>query len=154
MATLDTLWNSEALQQRRPSDAFYMARELLGDSSRWTQGARARDVEGLPVFPHSPRATRWSMNGALAVVSNPWGITPPRLLQTLDRIARECQLVSVLCRYEVGGIRWDLWESADDFNDQRPHNYILRLLELAAQDAATLESVSTVEDEARQASVG
>lgn len=113
--------------QRPANEILRIARILLSDPILWAQGARARDVNGVRVKPHHPRAACWSVNGAIAIASNPWGITPPPLLRLLDGIVREWGLVQpLIC---VDG--FEIWEDSDDFNDQRPHRFILALLDEA-----------------------
>ena len=41
------------------------AKALLERPDRWCQGARARDIEGAPVSPYSPRARSFCILGAL-----------------------------------------------------------------------------------------
>ena len=123
-----------ALMCRPPQEIFRIARMLLTDIELWSQGARARDEDGHPCLPHDARACQWSMNGALAIASNPYGITPPALLELLDGIVKEWKLVERL--YLEGGV--ELWETCDDFNDHRPHRFVLALLDEAAARAATL----------------
>lgn len=41
------------------------AHELLGDSSKWTQGCLARNEHGIPVEAESPTAVCWCLTGAL-----------------------------------------------------------------------------------------
>jgi hypothetical protein len=41
--------------------------ELLSDSSKWTQGASARDARGYSLDPREPNAVCWCITGALCV---------------------------------------------------------------------------------------
>jgi hypothetical protein len=122
------------LMQRRAHEVLRIARCLITDVTLWSQWARARDLYGNPVRPHDPTAYCWSLNGALSVASNPYGITPPALLEFLDSILREYGLVELL--YCEEGIT--LWETCDYFNDMHPHPEVLALLDEAARRTATI----------------
>jgi hypothetical protein len=52
----------------RPREALIRARTLIERPERWTQRAFARDAKGGRVLPSSPRACRWSADGALSRV--------------------------------------------------------------------------------------
>ena len=39
--------------------------EIISDHHHWTQGTYARNNKGNPVFPNSPKATRWCAVGVL-----------------------------------------------------------------------------------------
>ena len=45
------------------------ARELISQPERWTQGAYARDLNGLRVSPGGPNAVCWCAIGAMAKVA-------------------------------------------------------------------------------------
>ncbi len=118
-----------------PSRTVQAARMLITDVQLWTQHARARDAWGRRCKPNSLRATQWSMNGALAVVSNPHGIAPPYLLRRLDRLAIELGMVT--CLFPEPYDEWkdgcfEIWESCDDFNDYRTHADVLNLMDTVA----------------------
>lgn len=136
MELVSLFYQDRVLMVRPPRDIFRIARMLLSDIELWAQGARARDERGLPCKPHSPRAICWSLNGALAVSSNPYGITPPSLLEVLDGIVREWGLVQRLYLSEYGH---EVWEDCDDFNDQRPYRFVLALLDEAVVQTGTRE---------------
>jgi hypothetical protein len=68
------------------------------------------------------------MNGAIAVVSNHYGITPVWLLQQLDNLAVQLRLVE--CMYYTDS--FVLWQSCDDLNDERSHADIMRFMDAAA----------------------
>jgi hypothetical protein len=126
MELVSTFYESRVLMKHTPRDTLRIARMLLDNPVLWTQNAMARDAKGQRVKPNSPRAVCWSLNGAIAIASNPQGITPPPILRLLDDIVREWGMVSPV---------WlegpEIWESCDDFNDQRPHRFILALLDEA-----------------------
>jgi hypothetical protein len=127
----------ERLLCRPPVEVLKIARILLDDMWLWSQGARARDEEGLPVPPNHPRACCWSITGAIAVASNPYGITPPFFLRVLDARAWE---LGLLRRVMPPLSRRDeeldaqlpptmTYDSVDDFNDYCYHGHVLELLD-------------------------
>jgi hypothetical protein len=116
-----------SLMRLSPADTFKAARMLISSSYVWTQNARARDSHGNKCAPNDPDASQWSINGALAVVSNPQGITPTWLLQCLDQLVVECGQAELL--YSEGGVL--LWSNCDDLNDDRSHADVLNLLTTA-----------------------
>lgn len=118
---------SPQLMVRPAHEIVRIARILLSDINLWTQSANARDEYGKRVKPNHPSAVCWSMSGAIAIASNPYGITPPSLLKLLDGIVREWGLVQLLAQTPD----FELWENSDDFNDKRPHPFILALLDEA-----------------------
>ena len=126
MELVSTFFNDRVLMKHTPRDTLRIVRMLLENPMLWAQGARARDVQGRRVTPNSPRAVCWSLNGALAIASNPQGITPPSLLRLLDGIVKEWGMVAPV--WTEGP---EVWETCDDFNDQRPHRFILALLDEA-----------------------
>lgn len=63
-------------------------RELLSVEDRWTKGARARDEVGRPVRAEHPNAVAWCVEGAVAKVCNPFGITPFSMMRLLDKTIR------------------------------------------------------------------
>ena len=120
---------------RPANEILRIARMLLSDVRLWAQGARARDIEGHRVQPHDPRAVCWSVSGAIAIASNPHGITPPKIIKLLDEIVKEWKLVAIIWPppdVDPAGCP-EIWESSDDFNDARPHRFILALLDEAIE---------------------
>lgn len=130
----DLLW-------RPASEIFRITRVFLSSEVLWTQGARARDEDGRIVKPHSPRAVCWSINGALALASNPLGVTPPVLLRVLDYLARQHGLAR---RCSPQG----MWEDVDDVNDNCTHATVLGLLDDASLFSASVESLANVKRDA------
>ena len=61
-------------------------RTVLYDPERWTQGVRALDAEGNQVRAEDPEAVCWCIEGAIGVVCNPYGVTPPHVLKALDKV--------------------------------------------------------------------
>lgn len=114
------------LMRLRPSDTVRAARLLISDPYLWTQNARARDISGRRCAANHPDASSWSLNGALAVVSNPFGITPKWLLSALDQLVQELGFSTVL---------WEgppaLHTTCDDFNDEHNHADVMNLLDTA-----------------------
>jgi len=127
MDTTTQLANAYSLMRMRPSDTIRAARMLISDGRLWTQGARARTTKGYKCAPNHYEATQWSMNGAIAVVSNPYGITPVAIMQQLDWLAMHLGLVE--CLYHTSSII--LWHSSDDFNDERAHADIMQFMDIA-----------------------
>lgn len=127
MDTTTQVAQAFSLMRMRPSDTLSAARLLISDGRLWTQGARARDSKGRKCPPNDPSATQWSMTGAIAVVSNPYGITPVWMLQQLDWLAMYLGLVE--CLYHTDSII--LWHSCDDMNDERPHADVMQFLDVA-----------------------
>jgi hypothetical protein len=126
MELVSTFFADTALMKHSPRDTLRIVRMLLENPLLWAQGARARDAQGKRVKPHDPKAVCWSVNGALAIASNSRGITPPSMLRYLDSIVKEWGMVAPV---------WldgpEIWEGCDVFNDERPHRFILALLDEA-----------------------
>jgi hypothetical protein len=124
MELVSTFFNDRALMKRTPRDTLRIVRMLLDNPLLWTQGARARDEKGHRVRPNAPTAVCWSINGAIAIASNERAITPPSLLRFLDGIVKEWGMVAPV---------WldgpEIWDGCDVFNDERPHRFILALLD-------------------------
>ena len=135
MELVSTFYANPALMKHSPRDTLRIARMLLENPVLWTQGARARDSQGKRVKPNAPTAVCWSVSGAIGIASNRWAIAPPELLRMLDSIVKEWGMVAPV---------WldgpEIWEGCDDFNDQRPHRFILALLDEAI---TRLESTCT-----------
>lgn len=94
------------------------ALELLVDPDRWTKYTRARASDGTPVRPEDPTAVCWCVEGAVAVLSNEYGVLPPQLMKALDRAV------------------WSLsgeYLSAGVYNDKVTHPLVLLLLQEAIQ---------------------
>jgi hypothetical protein len=124
----------DATMRLRPSQTMRAARLLITDVYVWTQHARARDASGRNCKPNDPRACSWSMNGAIAVVSNPHGVTPPFLLRRLDFMVMELGKVNRLFPQQGEphhATCAEVWESSDDFNDFRTHADVLNLMDAA-----------------------
>ena len=88
MPTVDAFFEhtSALTSGKKPLQILCETRELLSVEQRWTQGARARDVWKNPVRPEDPTAVAWCIEGAVAVVCNPFGITPFSMLRLLDKV--------------------------------------------------------------------
>lgn len=127
MQLVSHYFETSSLMVRPANEILRIARILLSDITLWTQNAHARDELGQRVKPNHPAAVCWSINGAIAIASNPYGITPPSIHRLLDSIVREWGMVQPL--FQEGGV--EIWEDSDDFNDQRPHRFILALLDEA-----------------------
>ena len=116
-----------SLMRLSPADTIKAARMLISSPYLWTQNARARDSRGNKCAPNDPDAAQWSLNGAIAVVSNPRGITPTWMLKCLDQLV-----------YDVGQAK-DLYYSdhtflqysCDDYNDDRNHTDVINLMTTA-----------------------
>lgn len=91
-------------------------RIVLCDPERWTQHVRARDAEGYEVRVEDPEAVCWCIEGAIAVVCNPYGITPPHVLKALDKV------VFAIMGRDVG---------VGYLNDMVMHEVIMQLLDEA-----------------------
>jgi hypothetical protein len=136
MELVSSFYSNPSLMVRSPHDIFRIVRMLLSDVELWAQGARARDENGEPCKPHSPHACCWSLSGALAIASNPYGVTPPVLLKFLDGIVQEWKLAQ--CYFRDPDTGYEIWEDCDDYNDNRPHRFLLALLDEAVARTATL----------------
>lgn len=93
-------------------------RNLLQDKCRWTTGARARNSLGRAVKVEDPEATSWSIEGAVARVCNPYGITPISILRLLDRavgVVHQGEKEMTACMY----------------NDARNYEAVLEMLDVA-----------------------
>lgn len=69
---------------RSYKDVLVAALLLLHEERRWTQHAHARSEDGIAVKPTSPDAVCWCVQGAVAKVSNTFGIIDPQLIRYLD----------------------------------------------------------------------
>ena len=99
---------------------------LVEDRNRWCQEAYALDIEGNLVSAVSADAAAWSIEGALGVCSNEWGIPPPHLLEYLDQ--------RVLDYMEVPGPP-GVWQDYDVgwFNDYATHETMVQFMEGALE---------------------
>ncbi len=87
-------------------------RELLSEPKHWTQGAFAKDCDGITVPPSHPRAVCWCLIGA---AHRCYPNLPQRsiaLKQIEDAIVEE-----------------GFCDDIADFNDHNGHEYIMELLE-------------------------
>lgn len=112
----DTLVAGQSLQ-----DILFRARQLLTDIESWCQYSMATTVDGLAVRSEDPLAAKWSIEGAVAKVSNEWGICPPSVLQFLDSVV-----------FDYVGID----ENVGYFNDNTSHEAMLDFLDEATRRAA------------------
>jgi hypothetical protein len=143
---------------REPVEIVRIARMLLDDIELWAQGARARTSTGRPCSPNHPDASAWSITGALAVASNPWGICPPFFLKILDARALELGLLRLVAPPETPREAYldgflpptITHESVDEMNDYCPHVHVLELLD----DLVAMLAGSSNEEETRQAPEG
>jgi hypothetical protein len=71
---------------RRPLDIMRMARLFLSEEILWTSEALARDDAGNNVRPNNPRASSWSVEGALALMSNESATLPLYFARVLDHV--------------------------------------------------------------------
>ena len=71
---------------KTPLQILRETRAIFGERHRWTKGARARDRNGQWVRPEDPSAASWCLEGAVASVCNPFGISPPSMLKLLDKV--------------------------------------------------------------------
>lgn len=91
--------------------------ELISDESRWTQKAHARTATGENVKPRNQQAVCWCGLGAVAKVSNAFGIIDPQLIKYLDAF-----------------VEWkhpNRFDGYGDFNDYHAHEVVLGLLKEA-----------------------
>lgn len=87
--------------------------QLLSDETKWCQGAFAMSADGQRVKAGSPEAVAWSIEGAVGVCSNEYGVIPPNILKYLD------QLVFGLTGKD---------ETVGWYNDRSTHENMLRFL--------------------------
>lgn len=104
------------------------AQSLLSNEDLWCAGAHALDAERHKVRANDPKAIAWSLEGAVALVSNQYGIAPPAILKLLDLAI--CRMLSV----EDPGILNT--HDAGWFNDSVDHQDIIAVLELAKEMAS------------------
>ena len=113
---MDYLYEHQAaLLRGSVVETLRIARCFLSQPGIWTIGAFARDAAGNKVKPNSPKACQFSLHGAIAVSCNKRGIIPPFIIKLLDDIVQE----------------WNLGERASDYNDERPIEMVLALLDAA-----------------------
>lgn len=132
-------------------EALKDARNLLSDIYRWTQNARARDIQGNSVQPASPRAMVWDVEGAVALYSNTRGFLPLSAIVILDRAS--VQLFGDVRPWAKESALWAMGQHRDDLikmfreiplervvevNDVLGHAAVLlvldRAIELAVQE--------------------
>lgn len=89
--------------------------EILKTPEQWTQGVFARTPEGEPVKPKDPRACSWCLLGALAMVSNEFGIIAPPLLRLIEDV--------------MHSIYQDKFASIGEMNDYIDHESLLVFLD-------------------------
>jgi hypothetical protein len=104
-----------ALLRVSVQETLRIARCFLSQPGIWTQGAFARDASGRKVKPNSSSACQFDLHGAIAVSCNERAVIPPCILQLLDSIVRD----------------WNMGECATEFNDMRPLELVLALLDTA-----------------------
>lgn len=80
---------------QEPWEILQNTYDLLSNEACWTQGARARDQEGVPVQPEDPNAVAWDIEGAVAISCNSFGILPPYFMVVLDQVAMEMRCIGV-----------------------------------------------------------
>ncbi len=108
------------LCQRPPRHVLQDALEILQDPHKRCRSpfAVAEDEVGQSVRPADPSAVRWSVEGAIAKVSNPYGVLPPYFMVLLDNVI--CDEFGMHCNVPY-------------FEDHYGHAEILRVLELAIE---------------------
>jgi hypothetical protein len=80
----------DALTQGKNSvQILHETRSLLLDPQHWTPDHRACDMHGRTCRAEDPRAVAWDLEGAVARISNPFGITPPIIIKALDEAVKE-----------------------------------------------------------------
>jgi len=78
-----------------PKDILQRAYDRISDPEWWAVGAQALNENGGMVPPHDTTAVRWSVQGAVALASNPYGILPPYFMQLLDEVAEEYGVITI-----------------------------------------------------------
>lgn len=81
--------NADLMEGQSPRTILLRALWVLRDPSRWVNYTRAADVDGRAVAVDDPDAVRWSIEGAVAMASNPHGILPQFFMKLLDDVSRE-----------------------------------------------------------------
>lgn len=71
---------------RHPLDILRMTRIFLSDRVLWCSQAVAMDNEDRNVRPNSPNATSWSVEGAVALISNRKGWYPRYFMRLFDYV--------------------------------------------------------------------
>jgi hypothetical protein len=113
---------------------------LLDDEDNWCQGVRATDGKVIKVHgeedklhivkANDPNAVAVSINGAIGRVSNEFGITPPFILDWLDRLVLEF----VNDEDKTKGVH--NLHDLDWFNDTYTHEVIMNFLHEAYRRAS------------------
>jgi len=75
------------MEGQTPRNILLRALWVLRDPNRWVNYSRAVDDEGHAVAVDDPAATRWSIEGAVAMASNPHGILPQFFMKFLDEVS-------------------------------------------------------------------
>ena len=105
---------------RSYKDVLLAALFLLQDESKWTQQAHARNRNGTSVRPTSPYAVCWCVLGAVAKVSNRYGIIDPQLIKYLD----------AFMEWKYPG----RFTNFGDFNDYHTYGVVLGLVKEAVDN--------------------
>ncbi len=71
---------------RDPISILRAAKLFLSQEILWTANALARDDDGNVVRPNSPRASSWSVEGVIAILSNAVAIFPLYFARLLDHV--------------------------------------------------------------------
>lgn len=72
-----------------PLNILLRAFWVLRDRRRWVNFAYAVDEDWNEVHVTDPTAVRYSLEGAVAMASNPYGLLPPYFMKLLDEVIME-----------------------------------------------------------------
>lgn len=103
-------------------------RDLLGDEGHWTQGAFARNSDGMVTTFYHSRACQWCLSGALEYKGRMegYGIEAIREAEELLFAAIETLPLGVDVHYD----------SLGEFNDSVEHEFVVSALDRAIERAA------------------
>ncbi len=128
----------KALMRHEPLTTLRIVRTLLTDVRLWTQSALARNDQGRRVGPTDSTACMWSVMGAVALASNINGIVPPAWIIYLDSQARALGLLGIIERGAPEFGTYDIWETFEDFHDQRTHQDVMNFLDTAIEELRSM----------------
>lgn len=80
----DTLTSGQSLEQ-----ILIKVINFVSDEEKFSNYFFAADENWRPVKIIDPRAVRWSIEGAVGLASNDFGVVPPAILKFLDGVVHE-----------------------------------------------------------------
>ena len=112
-------------------DILIEARALIARPESWTQGAGARDADGMPIGAEHPDAVSWCATGAInaAVYSH------TRSLQIPPALQRARERAATILTDTVRALTLGHYGETTTYNDATNHCCIVHTFDIAIADA-------------------